>query len=89
MDSILVDEGNIDPVGGCSYHLTNSIDSAEILFSDDKKLMQICCERGINDTINNILTPVFYKGMVNRPKETMSKMMFTITEADHLRAKQN
>jgi hypothetical protein len=84
-DSAIVDEGNISPVGGSTFSLTNSLDSAIILFADGKKLIQTFYERGNNDTINNVLSSLHYKSLT--PNESIKNQLFILTENDYLRAK--
>jgi hypothetical protein len=84
-DSTIVDEGNISPVGGSTFSLTNSLDSAIILFADGKKLIQTFYERGNNDTINNVLSSMHYKSLT--PNESIKNQLFILTENDYLRAK--
>jgi|GEM_PF-3206874 hypothetical protein len=85
LDSQLVDEGNVSPVGGTTLSITNSLDSAVFKFIDSKILIQTVSSRGINDTINNVLSSVFYKSI--SPGETIKKKLFILTENDYLRAK--
>ncbi len=85
LDSQIVDEGNVSPVGGTTYSITNSLDSAVFKFVDSKILIQTVSSRGINDTINNVLSSVFYKSI--SPDETIKKKIFVLTENDYQRAK--
>jgi hypothetical protein len=84
-DSALLDEGFLHPApNGPTYRLTNNLDSAELIFSDGKRLVQTMGSRGITDTINNILSDRFYKSI---PELGRTRMQFTLTEQDYLRAK--
>jgi len=80
-DSSILDEGTIGKAPRLpTYSLTMSIDSAIIVFSNNKKLTQTFKDRGNNDTINNILNIFFYYN-VN------GKLRFTLKQSDYLRAK--
>lgn len=69
-----------------TYHITSSkIDSAVIVFADKKTLIQTCCFKTNNDTINNILSTEFYQ--VVKMKEDEYKSTFLLTKADYLRAR--
>jgi hypothetical protein len=78
-DSSIVDEGYDTPPYTPTFSLTVSIDSAVILFSDNKKLIQTIENRGNNDNINNILRRDFYVNVNN-------KLRFTLKQSDYLRA---
>jgi hypothetical protein len=78
-DSVIMDEGNETPPNTPTFSLTVSIDSAVILFSDNKRLTQTTGDRGNNDIINNILDRSFYYD-INK------KNRFTLKESDYLRS---
>jgi hypothetical protein len=87
LDSIIVEEGFLHPApDGPSYYLTNGVDSAEIIFSDGRKLIQTFYERGNNDTVNNILQDLRYKYFESFNPD-FTRKQFTITEDDYNRAK--
>lgn len=86
MDSTIVEEGFIHPApDGPDYKLTTSrLDSAVIVFADDRKLTQTAFSRGNNDAVNNILIESHY--IINNEQD-ISRFQFTISLADYERAK--
>jgi hypothetical protein len=79
-DSNILDEGFTRRAPSYpTYSLTLSIDSAVIIFSDNKKLIQTYAPRGYNDTINNILDDRFYN-------DVNGKLRFTLKQSDYLRS---
>lgn len=86
-DSVFADEGFLRPAPtGPTYHLTNILDSAVILFSDGKMLIQTSRNGSNIDTINNIHLSRNYQ-YFNEKNPDFSRQQFTITENDYLRAK--
>lgn len=86
-DSMITDEGFLHPApGGPTYSLTSSLDSAIIKFSDGKTLIQTAGERGINDTINNILVDIHYRIYEHFNSENV-RQQFIINESDYMRSK--
>ncbi len=86
IDSIeLLDEGFLDPGFDIQFSLTKDLDSAEFIFSDGKKLVQTYFNRGINDTINNVLSSSYFK--MSNSNEITKTFFFTLSENDYLRAK--
>ena len=79
-DSAILDEGYETPPYTPTYAITVSIDSAVILFSDNKRLIQTFENRGNNDTVNNILDRSFYS-------EINKKYKFSLKQSDYLRSK--
>lgn len=83
-DSQMVEEGFMNPAPhGPTYALTQGLDSAVFLFSDGKKLTQCFWERGLKDSINNVLSSQFYR-IINEPDR--ARLQFDLTEQDYLRA---
>lgn len=83
-DSSLLDEGYLHPApNGPSYSLTNSLDSAVILFDDGKKLTQTFFNRGVMDTVNNVLSDRFYQSIEEQGR---IRKQFILTELDYQRA---
>jgi hypothetical protein len=86
-DSVIAEEGFLRPAPtGPTYNLTVNLDSAVIIFSDGKKLVQTFGARGNNDSINNILQDLRFKYFESKNPE-FTRKQFTITEADYQRAK--
>ncbi|MHB1277076.1 MAG: hypothetical protein ACYC1Q_01610 [Bacteroidia bacterium] len=83
-DSSIMDEGFLHPApNGPSYSLTNSLDSAVILFDDGKKLTQCFFNRGVKDTVNNVLSDRFYQSFEEQGR---IRKQFILTEQDYQRA---
>jgi len=79
-DSSIMDQGSTGQAPSPpTYSLTRTLDSAVILFSDNKKLIQTYAARGNNDTINNILDDLFYN-------DVNGKSRFTLKQSDYLRS---
>ena len=81
----LIDKGENDPGFGMQYYITNRLDSAQFIFSDGKKLVQTYLEKGLNDTINNVLAEAFYKPASTT--ENKRVLVFTLTPSDYNRSK--
>lgn len=81
----LIDKGNEDPGMAQEFFLTNLLDSAQFIFSDGKMLTQTYFKKGNNDTINNVLFIIHYNTI--ELTDEKKKLLFTLTEADYLRAR--
>lgn len=87
-DSMMIDYSFNSTKGTFMQELYRTLDSAIILFPNDKKLVQTISLNGnriTRDTINNILSPDNYKTV--KTDETSYQSTFTLTENDYLRAK--
>ena len=88
LDSVILDEGFIHPAPGpITYKLTlSSIDSAQIIFADGKKLIQTYFKENYLDTINNLLRRDDYKTFESQ-NPSFARLQFTLNQSDYLRAK--
>jgi hypothetical protein len=85
-DSAIVDQGFLHPApDGPTYQLTRTLDSAEIIFSDGRKLIQTSGLRGNNDFVNNILLGINYTNYEVQNTDIV-RDQFVLTEDDYLRA---
>ena len=86
MDStVLLDKGVSNPVTGTDLHLINSLDSAVFTFNDGRILVQTFYNRGVSDTVNNVLSVKSYQ-TVSSVKNS-HKLLFILTEEDYNRSK--
>lgn len=78
-ETAILDEGYESAPYSPTYSLTVSLDSAFILFEDNKTLVQTIRNQTQNDSINNILNRLFYV-------KFNGNLRFTLRQSDYLRA---